>query len=138
MKKQNKKKLFVVLGMSYLLALGTPLHTNAAVLDNTNGGIELQYVNLRSVYGDLSISGKNAQCSGSASVQSGKKCNLTVTLQRKGSSGWVNVKSWSMSASKNCSIDKTYTLSTKGSYRVKATAKSETESKTVYSKTKTY
>ncbi len=139
MKNQKRKNVVVILGMSCLLVLGMPSHVNAeADKEYDNESISVQYVNLGRTDAKISISGRNASCYGKVSSRSGRSCSLTVTLQKKSSTGWTNVKSWSKSATASCEIKANYTLSKKGSYRVKAVGKCEGESRTQYSTTKSY
>lgn len=63
---------------------------------------------------------------------------VKATLQKKSDGGWTNVKSWqSTKKGRYASIEETYTVS-KGTYRVHATFKADSETKTMLSGTKTY
>lgn len=67
----------------------------------------------------LSISSKNAVCSGVATLKSGFSSKLTLTLQKKSSGKWSTVQTWSGSGS---SIRKSCKVSS-GTYRAVLTAK---------------
>ena len=85
--------------------------------------ITLFYAHTRAVRADISVSSGTATCTGSAtSIQSGNTVSITVTLQRKSGSSWVNVSSWSISEKGYAGLSKTKSLTRNNTYRVTTTA----------------
>ena len=90
----------------------------------------------------LSISGGNAKCIGRVTMKAGHTGTLTVTLQQKQGSTWVNVTSWSGTVPTGSikKVEGNYSLSTSGTYRVRANFVSSdgNEDEDTYSRTATY
>ena len=93
------------------------------------------------------ISGYSAELrisdTGKATIQAFVLSNNTsnyikATLQKKSGNSWINVKSWEISEHGSCtSVTETYSVS-KGTYRVKATIKANSETVHATSASKTY
>lgn len=69
--------------------------------------IEPRYIGITNRDCRLSISSKNAACSGVATLKSGYSSKLTLTLQKKSSGKWSTVQTWSGSGSsirKSCKV----------------------------------
>lgn len=81
--------------------------------------IEPRYVGVSGSNCRLSISSKNAACTGTATLKSGYSSKLTLILQKKSGSAWSTVQTWSGSGS---SIRKSCKVSS-GTYRAVFTAK---------------
>ena len=66
------------------------------------------------------------------------RVSVKATLQKKTENGWVDKKTWKTEKNGNyAEISGTYTIS-KGTYRVHATFKADSETKTMLSGTKAY
>ena len=115
-----------------------PLQVHAMQVGESTIHYRMAYI---SAYGtELTIS-KSGQASVTGFVR-GKSgvdnAYVKVTLQKKVSGTWTNVKSWDKSsAGRNASIAETYSVS-KGTYRVYASIKAGTESKNITSAERTY
>lgn len=127
MKIKKMFKQIVLIALSLMIALNGTLVCNAAV---ENEEITPYYVNISSSYANLSISGIKATCNASLSSKSSVSLSIKMELQKKKSSGYETVKTWtssktgtylSMSESRNINILSTYRL------KVTLTAGSETE-----------
>ena len=93
----------------------------------------------------LTISGKFAEITAYASGQGDiKKISMTVKLQKKVDGKWKDVKTWEKTTNAlSLNFAETYSLSSKGSYRVHVAVTyclkdNTTETKTTNSATKTY
>ena len=121
--------------------ISIPASATEDLIGKYNYSISPQYTYINNASSMLTISNEMATIKGSVQkTPSGKKINITCTLQKKTGASWSNLKSWSNSSSTTPSvyISKKYSVS-KGEYRVKAnysvSGKSGTESGVVYSKT---
>jgi len=121
-----KRKISMVLAvMCLLLNLSTVSYAAevAGVQPTAIGGgtAEPYYVNTANISAGLKITGNTAYCN--ADVTAKKVCfiNIVMRLQRKEGTSWHTVSSWVESANaggKN--MTKSFTLSTRGTYRVYA------------------
>ncbi len=85
------------------------------------GAAEPYYVNTANISAGLRISGNTAYCG--ADVAAKRVCfiNVVMRLQRKEGSSWHTVSSWVESSTSGLKVmSKTFTLSTRGTYRVYA------------------
>lgn len=73
----------------------------------------------------LNIVGSTAYCSGDVATSSSYDVSISMTLSRKSGSIWITIKSWSGSGSglTGASLNKPYTLSVSGEYRVFVTGR---------------
>ncbi|MCI8483636.1 MAG: hypothetical protein HFH41_04770 [Lachnospiraceae bacterium] len=102
-------------------------------------GVQPYYVNAANIAAALKIDGNTAYCN--AEVGAKKVCALKITmrLQRKNGDSWYTVKSWSSSKTAGgLDLTGSYTLVTRGSYRVYAIFDVGGEPLTYTSTTKTF
>lgn len=81
--------------------------------------IEPCYIGVSGRSCNLTISSKNAACTGNATLKSGYSSKLTLTLQKKSNGTWSTVQTWSSSGSR---INRSCKVSS-GTYRAVFTAK---------------
>ncbi|WP_195984044.1 hypothetical protein [Clostridium sp. D33t1_170424_F3] len=121
-----KKTLALVCTFCLLFAMGTQAMAATSVELDTDpvaaDQIQPRYNDIVNMYADLSISNGTAyvyaEAEGSSNVT---KITIKATLQKKTSSGWSAVKTWSDTINGNsASLDETYPVSS-GTYRVTAT-----------------
>ena len=88
--------------------------------------------------GNLSISNSGvAMVTGYTRGKSGvNDAYVKVTLQKKILGVWSNIQSWEDQGGRNAAVDETYSVSN-GTYRVKVYCSAGTETKTLYSASKT-
>lgn len=124
---KNQKKLFICFALVALI-LGSESNVYAAATgQNITNPISVQSVNTASSSIALNIS-----TSGTASISAGvvgrigtSKIEITVKLQKYNSStkSWKKIKSWETTSNSTfASLSKTYTLTSKGTYRAKLTS----------------
>lgn len=121
-----KRKIPMVLAvMCLLLNLSTVSYAAevAGVQPTAIGGgtAEPYYVNTSKISAGLIIEGNTAYCG--ADVAAKKVCfiNVVMRLQRKEGTSWHTVSSWVESANAGSKVlSKSFTLSTRGTYRVYA------------------
>lgn len=102
-------------------------------------GIQPYYENAASIAAVLSINGSTAYCTAEVAAKKVTSIKVTMRLQRKNGSSWYTVKSWSESTTSSGKVmSKSYTLVTRGSYRVYAIFDVGGESLTYTSPTKTF
>ena len=101
--------------------------------------VQPRYVNTSSINADLVISGSTAHCYANATAKRSCHIKVKMRLQRKDGSSWSTVCSWVGAADGvTKTLDKTFSLSTRGSYRVNAEFNVGGEVLTYTSSTKTY
>lgn len=138
-------KKIVSLGMSVLLmsSISAPAFAANAVPPSVSSPPIMFFVYTNKASSTLNIANGKATIRGYVQkVPSGKRIELTSTLERYSGGSWAAVQSWSTSStSSSASISKTYQVS-KGKYRVATdytvSGTSNSESGTVYSRTVTY
>lgn len=122
-----KRKVSMVLAvLCLLLNLSTVSYAagSAGVQPTATGGggiAQPYYVNTANISAGLIIEGNTAYCG--ADVAAKKVCfiNVVMRLQRKEGSSWHTVSSWVESANAGSKVlSKSFTLSTRGTYRVYA------------------
>lgn len=127
MKIKKMLKRIVLIALSLFTALNGAAVCKAAV---KNEKIAPYYVNISDNYSKLEISGIKAYCSASLQTRSSMYLSIKMELQKKKSSGYETVETWtssktgtylSMSESRNINILCDYRL------KVTFTAGSETE-----------
>ncbi|TGY96918.1 hypothetical protein E5329_07945 [Petralouisia muris] len=143
-----KRKISMVLAVICLVLSMSTVSNAAANEDavahaNAVGGVEgIQpyYVNTANVSAGIRIEGSTAYCY--TEVVAKKACfiNVIMRLQRKEGSSWHTVSSWIESAANagGKSLYKSFSLSTKGTYRVYAICTVGGEEVTCASNTTTY
>ena len=82
MKTKRVKYLMVTLGMSFALMSWIPVQASEPEDIGHEEEISPQYVTLDRVNANLSISGGNANCTGSIILKSKKACSVTIALQK--------------------------------------------------------
>ena len=138
-----KRKFLRALALTGMLTMlpgiyGTAIPVQAA---QTTGGelVQPRYVNTATINADLVISGNTASCYASATAKRSCHINVKMRLQRKDGSSWSTVCSWVGSADSVIkTLSQTFSLSTRGSYRVNAEFNVGGEVLTYNSSTKTY
>ncbi len=132
-----KRKLAMMLTMMCLIismstvsyaAEGNTKTTAQARATGNSGGIQPYYVNISKVSAGLKITGNTAYCL--AEVFAKKVCfvNVTMRLQKKENGSWQTKSSWiESSTSGSKMMSKSFTLSSKGTYRVYVIATVEGE-----------
>ena len=140
MKKINQKLYGKVIGGLLFLSLGIaicfPTQTYAMVEKNSGIGLYMEKISSCDVDLSISSTGK-ANVSGCVRAKTGRTY-IKVKLQKLSGNTWISVKSWEYSSSgKVASIIETYQVS-RGTYRVVAYVKADTESKTIYSDKRVY
>ena len=146
---RKMKKVVLVLGLTIGMVI-SPLNVLAEETERETEYVEVvcgenmvQPLTISaSVTPRLSISGGNASVSTSVSGAGINKISLTMKLQKKTSSGWDTVKSWSASKeSSSLSLSKSASIS-KGTYRtyakVTCTKSGKNETKSYSSTSKKY
>lgn len=144
-----KRKILTALALVCMLAsipsvsyAATETGSYEVAQPNAVGGADIispYYVNTIRISANLAINGSTATAN--ANVTAKKVCSISVTmrLQRKEGSSWHTVVSWvggANAASK--SMTKTYSLSTRGTYRVNASFNVAGEALTENSASRTY
>lgn len=115
-----------------------PTHAAQASYTNEVNIVTPAYANISFIDSNLYISGSVAKILGEASSYNKKYVTITSTLQRYSSGNWVNVRTYSSSGYGYVSINKEYSLSSSGSYRVRTIASCSGETITKYSTIKIY
>ncbi len=113
--------------VSYAAEGNAKVTAQARAAGNT-GGIQPRYVNTLNIAAGLKISGSTAYCL--AEVFAKKVCfvNVTMRLQKKENGSWQTKSSWiESSTSGSKMMSKSFTLSSKGTYRVYVIATVEGE-----------
>lgn len=140
-----KRKVSMVMAVLCLLLNLSTVSYAAGPSDGqptaTGGGGIAQpyYVNTSKISAGLRIEGNTAYCG--ADVVAKKVCfiNVVMRLQRKEGSSWHTVSSWVESSTSGMKVmSKTFTLSTRGTYRVYALFTVGGEEVSCASNTKTY
>lgn len=144
--KNQKKKLFTCFAL-LALVLSSECYASAAVTgQNTTPPIAVQSVNTSLASVGLNISSGTASVSANVlGVAGTSKIEITVKLQKYNSNtkSWKNVKSWEKTFNSSGALfSKTYSLTSKGTYRAKLTANvwknGKVETVTLTSGSKTY
>ncbi|MCI9491537.1 MAG: hypothetical protein HFH42_00125 [Lachnospiraceae bacterium] len=124
--------------VSYAAEGGTKAAAQARAAGNS-GGIQPYYIYISNIAAGLKIEGNTAYCL--SEVFAKKVCfvNLTMRLQRKENGSWQTKSSWvESSTSGSKTMSKSFTLSSRGTYRVYAIATVEGEQVTCESNIVTY
>ena len=138
-----KRKFLMALALTGMLTkipgvYGTAIPVQAAQAASGEL-VQPRYVNTSSINADLVISGSTAHCYANATAKRSCHINVKMRLQRKDGSSWSTVCSWVGAADGvTKTLDKTFSLSTRGSYRVNAEFNVGGEVLTYNSSTKTY
>lgn len=139
-----KRKIVTILTM-FCLVVSTPITSYAAgnmAQPMAAGGSKTAqpyYENTTHLVSELKIDGNTAYCN--AEVTAKKVCyiNVVMRLQRQEGSSWHTVSSWVGSSTNGFkNMTKTFTLSTRGTYRVYAIFNVDGEELTYASLTKKY
>lgn len=115
-----KLRRMISLILAFVL-LGCPTITAFAEAMSNPHEIQPLYDLTFTVSAVFSISGGVATCKGRITPSYNNcTCNMAVRLQRKSGDKWVNVNTWTGTGSgtHGCTISKTHTLTTHGTYRV--------------------
>ena len=129
MKKQGSKKtialiMATVLGLSTVTAMAAEKEDSSlnAIGETT---IMPRYIAITDTDTDLIlINSTTLNCYGYTCVQQGYKANVTVELQRRGST-WTTIRTWTATGGLSAAVDQNYTnYSSSYKYRVKVTHKS--------------
>ncbi len=121
-----KRRISMVLAvMCLLLNLSTVSYAAevAGVQPTAIGGgtAEPYYVNTAKISAGLIIEGNTAYCNSEVAAKKVCFINVVMRLQRKEGTSWHTVSSWVESANAGGKImNKTFSLSTRGTYRVYA------------------
>ncbi|RKI41391.1 hypothetical protein D7V86_07335 [bacterium D16-51] len=144
---RNRKMIFYLTMAAMGTAMLLPGNYAAAKEVDEKAGEEIivqSLIGAKQIAG-LTISGKVAEVRVYASGQNDvKKIGITVKLQKNENGKWKDVQSWEKATEAlSLNFAKTYSLSSKGNYRVQATVTyyqkdNSKEIKTVTSSTKTY
>jgi hypothetical protein len=115
--------------VSYAAEVNTKTTAQARATGNSGRGIQPYYINVSNIAAGLKITGNTAYCL--AEVYAKKPCfiNVVMRLQKKESGSWQTKSSWVESAANagGKSLSKSFTLSSKGTYRVYVIATVEGE-----------
>ena len=138
-----KRKFLMALALTGMLTMlpgvfGTVVPVQAA---QAAGGelVQPRYVNTAAIAADLVISGSTAHCLADVTAKRTCHINVKMRLQRKDGSSWSTVCSWVGAADGvTKTLSQTFSLSTRGSYRVNAEFNVGGEVLTYNSSTKTY
>lgn len=126
--------------VSYAAEGNAKTTAQARATGNSNGGIQPYYVNTLNIAAGLRIEGSTAYCL--AEVFAKKPCfiNVTMRLQRLENGSWQTKSSWIESAANagGKTLSKSFSLSSRGTYRVYVIATVGGEEVTCTSNTKTY
>lgn len=124
--KSRKKLVMVMLIMA--IALTNGYHVSAESIEDNTEIVSPLYENAKDGNVTLNIADSTATCK--AYIKAYRKIDLSITmyLQKKSGTTWVNVKTWEKTEEDvaNLSLTKNYTVS-KGTYRVRAIMKAGTE-----------
>lgn len=83
-----------------------------------------RYIAITDTSTELIRNGSTLNCYGYTGVQQGYKANVTVELQRKGST-WTTIRTWTATGGLSAAVDQNYTnYSSSYKYRLKVTHKS--------------
>ena len=138
-----KRKLLMTLMLAGALTMvpvsfGPATQVQAALPGNEEV-VQPRYVNTINIAADLVINGNTAHCYSSATKKKVCRINIKMRLQRKSGSSWITVCTWTGTSDTGTkSMDKTFTLSTHGTYRVNAEFDVAGEVLTYNSRTQTY
>lgn len=125
-----KLKRLATLILVGLISLSQGMFASAQMLPKEMKGMEdkitisPQWTNVNNIDLYLDFEGGEANCSGLIRALSGTtKISATFKLERRTSSGWTHVKSWSKSSStSSLSFYETYAVSSGHTYRLSVTA----------------
>lgn len=133
------KKISKMMALSLLLALSVVFVKNPVYADSEHK-YEVRMVNIMSGDCDFRIDDSGElTLSAIADARHGKTIYGKITIQRKTSSSWKNIKTYRETGRDGeLYMDESYKLNTKGSYRLKFTISCDGESYSYYSKTRKY
>lgn len=122
-----KKTLALVCTFCLLFTMGAQAMAATSVELDTDPVIEEQiqprYTDILDLYAEVTISGGTADVYVSAEGSDNvSKITIQATLQKKTSSGWSNVKSWSDTTNGNSAVLEESCSVSSGTYRVSTTA----------------
>lgn len=142
-----KRKISMVLAV-VCLVLSMSTVSNAAANEEAAahasavggaGGIQPYYVNTANISAGIKISGSTANCYTEVVAKSTCFINVIMRLQRKDGNTWYTISSWVSSSTSGVKyLDRSFALSTRGTYRVYAVCTVGGEEVTCASNTATY
>ncbi|MFG6383546.1 MAG: hypothetical protein K1V96_04720 [Lachnospiraceae bacterium] len=118
-----KRKITMLLAVLCLL-VSMPIASYAATPNapmaqsRASGGMQPYFINASNISAGLIIDGNIAYCNGDVTAK--KKCSVSIVmrLQRKEGNSWHTVSSWITSSNTGYkTITRSFTLTTRGSYR---------------------
>ncbi len=142
MKKRISMMLAVVC-MVLSMSTVSKAAVNEEAVTRTNafgdGGIQPYYENTANISASFKIEGNTAYCYSEVAAKRVCFINMVLRLQRKEGSSWHTVSSWvGASTSGSKVMSKSFTLSTRGTYRVYSICTVDGEEVTCASVSKTY
>lgn len=132
-KKRFSKLLCIILAVFTVFSSAFP--ASAAVIDDNDGGSSIAplYVTIGTTSYGISISGITAKCAASLSSKTSTSLKIVMELQKKGSSGYSTVKTWSDSRTGTAlGVSGSKTINILSTYRLKVTFTAGSETKVYY------
>ena len=125
-------KKFILICLSFIMLLICPLNAYAAE-NNNNGQVGLMYTTIDKNTLCISISGIKASCNASMTSKKSTTLKIKMELQKKKSSGYETVETWSNSKNGTAlALSKSRNINVLCDYRLKVTFTAGSESATVY------
>lgn len=133
----KKKLCLLTLLIVVLCAFSRTPDTYAAEVESDETIIMPLYVTIKSGKASLTLTDSGVHCSATVTTQRKADIDITMYLQKKSGTTWVNVKTWNTSADNaaSLSLQKNYTVAS-GTFRVKALMEADGEMKTVITSSK--
>lgn len=129
--KKNKNLLGAIVFVCMVVLSCLPCFAATKVEDD----ISLMYVNVGNKGATINISNGTATCKATMTAKKSTSLKITMILQKKSGTAWINVETWTASKTgTSVSMVKTKAISTNSSYRIKVTfvAGGETLNQIVY------
>ncbi|NBH13157.1 hypothetical protein D3Z36_02870 [Lachnospiraceae bacterium] len=122
----KKQKVLMIMALVGMLAVtpsssafaAAPMQTTQAAIGNE---IQPRYVNTANIAASVKIEGSTAYAYSTVTAKRVCHVDVTMRLQRYTGSGWLTVCSWIESSDNGTkTMSKSYSLTTRGTYRVSA------------------
>ncbi|MCM1286353.1 MAG: hypothetical protein NC213_10120 [Acetobacter sp.] len=126
-------KKFVLICLSFVMLLSYPLNVYAMLNNNNNGQADIMYTTIETNKLSISISGIKASCNASMTSKKSTTLKIKMELQKKKSSGYETVETWTNSRTGNTlALSKSRNINVFCDYRLKVTFTAGSESTTLY------
>lgn len=137
MAKSHILRKYICLVLSIIVFLTSILSAKFAFANEStfidNEVIETQYVNFNTILASLSIDGIEATCTASIKVKNAYTLKIVMELQKKKSSGYETIKTWTSSKTgTTLTLSETRNINVLCTYRIKATLKAGNETVITY------